>query len=114
GCGPRSVDPMELITLGHGRLDRDELGALLGSAGVDLLVDVRRYPGSRANPDVARDALAGWVPELGVGYRWEERLGGRRRVDGDSPDSWWQVEQFRAYAAHTRTAEFTAAFDELL
>jgi uncharacterized protein (DUF488 family) len=105
---------MQLITVGHGRLGRDELGPLLRSAGVELLVDVRRYPGSRANPDVARDALVAWVPELGIGYRWEERLGGRRRVEGDGPDTWWRVEQFRAYAAHTRTAEFTAAAEELL
>ena len=49
--------------------------------------DVRRYPGSRANPDVSRDALATWLPDLGIGYRWEERLGGRRRVDEDSLDA---------------------------
>jgi uncharacterized protein (DUF488 family) len=105
---------MALITLGHGRLDRDGLGSLLRSAEMELLVDVRRYPGSRANPDVKREALAEWLPGFGIGYRWEERLGGRRRVDGDSPDTWWQVEQFRAYAAHTRTAEFGCAAEELL
>ena len=103
-----------MFTVGHGRLDRDGLGSLLVSAGVERLVDVRRYPGSRTNPDVKREALAEWLPELGIGYRWVERLGGRRRVDGDSPDSWWQVEQFRAYAAHTRTAEFGSAVGELL
>ena len=105
---------MALLTVGHGRLDRDGLGSLLASAGVGLLVDVRRYPGSRANPDVKRDALAEWLPELGIGYRWEERLGGRRRVDGESPDTWWRVEQFRAYAAHTRTAGFAEAMGQLL
>src|SRR5689334_10213876 len=106
-----SLGSMELITVGHGRLDRGGLGSLLSSSGIELLVDVRRYPGSRANPDVARDALVEWVPELGIDYRWEERLGGRRRAEGESPDPWWQVEQFRAYAAHTRTAEFAAAVE---
>ena len=105
---------MALLTVGHGRLDRAGLGSLLASAAVWLLVDVRRYPGSRANPDVKREALAEWLPELGIGYRGEERLGGRRRVDGDSPDSWWRVEQFRAYAAHTRTAEFAEALQQVL
>ena len=105
---------MALLTVGHGRLDRDGLGSLLASAKVALLVDVRRYPGSRANPDVKRDALAEWLPELGIDYRWEERLGGRRRVDGESPDPWWRVEQFRGYAAHTRTTEFAEAIQELL
>jgi uncharacterized protein (DUF488 family) len=105
---------MALITVGHGRLDRAGFGSLLVSAGVDLLVDVRRYPRSRTNPDVKREALAEWLPGLGIGYRWEERLGGRRKADGDSRDSWWQVEQFRAYAGHTRTAEFGSAVEELL
>jgi uncharacterized protein (DUF488 family) len=125
-----------LLTVGHGRLDADELGALLRQAQVGLLVDVRRFPGSRANPAVARDALPGWLPEVGIGYRWEERLGGRRRLpdasagarrdgardtdrdrdrdgEGGETDAWWRVEQFRAYAAHTRSAEFAAAMADL-
>lgn len=105
-----------LLTVGHGRLDRARLGALLTSAGVLRLVDIRRFPGSRANPDVARDAMPQWLPELGIDYQWEERLGGRRRLPAGEPveDDWWQVKQFAAYAAHTRTPEFTAALDEVL
>lgn len=106
----------ELLTVGHGRLDEDSLGALLRDASVDLLVDVRRFPGSRANPAVSRDALPTWLPETGVDYRWEERLGGRRSLTAaeDRTDPWWQVPAFRAYAAHTRTPVFRAAMDELL
>ncbi len=105
---------MGLLTVGHGRLDRSGLGSLLTGADVERLVDVRRYPGSRANPGVAREALAGWLPELGIGYRWEERLGGRRKAGGEGVDSWWRVEQFRAYAAHTRTTDFADAVEVLL
>jgi uncharacterized protein (DUF488 family) len=106
----------ELLTVGHGRLDRDELGSLLSGAGVELLVDVRRFPGSRSNPAVSRDAMPGWLPAKGIDYRWEERLGGRRRLpaDQDDQDSWWQVDAFRAYAAYTRTADFRAALNDLL
>ena len=104
-----------LLTVGHGRLAEAALGSLLRDASVELLVDVRRFPGSRANPAVSRDALARWLPEAGVGYRWEERLGGRRSLPrGDDEDPWWQVEAFRAYAAHTRTDEFGAAMGPLL
>lgn len=105
-----------MLTVGHGRLDRDGLGALLNDAEVDLLVDVRRFPGSRNNPDVGREALEQWLPEAAIDYRWEERLGGRRRLDKDeeSPDTWWRVGQFRAYAAHTRTREFETGLGELL
>jgi uncharacterized protein (DUF488 family) len=107
---------MPLLTTGHGREDRDQLGARLSGAGVGLLVDVRRFPGSRNHPDVASEALAGWLPELGIGYRWEERLGGRRRLPRGEPvvDDWWTVAQFAAYAAHTRTPGFTTALDGVL
>jgi uncharacterized protein (DUF488 family) len=105
-----------LLTVGHGPDDRDRLRARLRGAGVQVVVDVRRFPGSRANPDVTREALAAWLPEAGIGYRWEERLGGRRQLPRDEPvaDGWWTVAQFAAYAAHTRTPEFAAALDGLL
>jgi uncharacterized protein (DUF488 family) len=107
---------MALMTVGHGPEDRDRLGARLAAAGVELVVDVRRFPGSRNNPDVRREALAEWLPATGIGYRWEERLGGRRAIPAGSPvaDDWWTVRQFAAYAAHTRTPEFAAALDEVL
>jgi uncharacterized protein (DUF488 family) len=105
-----------LLTVGHGPDDRDRLGARLAGAGVTSLVDIRRFPGSRNNPDVSRESLAGWLPEAGIGYRWDERLGGRRRLPPGEPvaDGWWTVAQFAAYAAHTRTPEFAAALDEVL
>ncbi|MFH5822959.1 DUF488 family protein [Georgenia sp. AZ-5] len=106
----------ELLTVGHGRLDRAGLLALLAATGVQLVVDIRRYPGSRANPDSRREALEAWLPDAGIGYRWEPDLGGRRRLPPGQPpvDSWWQVEQFRAYAAHTRTPEFSEALGRVL
>ncbi|WP_104522415.1 DUF488 domain-containing protein [Blastococcus atacamensis] len=104
------------MTVGHGPEDRESLGARLTAAGVEVVVDVRRFPGSRNNPDVRREALAEWLPAAGVGYRWEERLGGRRALPAGTPvvDDWWTVAQFAAYAAHTRTPEFVAALDEVL
>jgi uncharacterized protein (DUF488 family) len=107
---------MPLLTVGHGPEGRDRLGARLVGAEIDSLVDIRRFPGSRDNPDVGRDALAAWLPAAGIGYRWEERLGGRRRLPPGEPvaDDWWTVAQFAAYAAHTRTAGFSAALDDVL
>ncbi len=105
-----------LLTLGHGTLDGEGLGALLEDAGVQRLVDVRRFPGSRTNPAAQRPALEDLADALGVDYRWEERLGGRRRLPPgeESADPWWRVAQFRAYAAWTRTADFRAGLEELL
>ena len=38
--------------------------------------------------------MAEWLPEAGIDYRWEERLGGRRRRDKTADpdaDAWWRV-----------------------
>ncbi|MQA33472.1 DUF488 domain-containing protein [Modestobacter roseus] len=70
---------MPLLTVGHGPDDRTRLGERLRTSRITELVDVRRFPGSRVNPEVRREALEAWLPERGVAYRWEEQLGGRRR-----------------------------------
>jgi uncharacterized protein (DUF488 family) len=105
-----------LLTVGHGPDDRARLGARLTAAGVEVVVDVRRFPGSRTNPDVRREALEEWLPAAGVGYRWDARLGGRRALPSGEPvvDGWWTVAQFAAYAAHTRAPAFAAALDKVL
>jgi uncharacterized protein (DUF488 family) len=107
---------LTLLTVGHGSDDRDRLHTRLSGAQVQLLIDVRRYPASRRNPDVAREALTDWLPAAGIGYRWEEALGGRRRLPPGEPvaDGWWSVAQFAAYAAHTRTPAFLEALGRLL
>lgn len=107
-----------MLTLGHGRLDREELGSLLTTAGVRRLIDVRRFPGSRSNPAAARGQIPALLDDLGIGYRWDERLGGRRSLSADelrdSPDDWWQVPAFQAYAGWTRSPEFRAALPQLI
>lgn len=106
----------ELVTVGHGALDRAALSSLLRSAGIEALVDIRRYPNSRHNPGVERTAMEAWMQADGLGYRWEARLGGRRRIAAgtETVDTWWRVAQFAAYAAYTRTDEFGTALEELL
>jgi uncharacterized protein (DUF488 family) len=105
-----------LISVGHGALDRTGLTALLRAAEVQALVDIRRYPASRHNPDVERSAIAAWAAQAGIDYRWDGRLGGRRRLPAGeaAEDTWWQVAQFAAYAAYTRTESFDAALADLL
>jgi uncharacterized protein (DUF488 family) len=107
---------LDLLTVGHGNLNKAALGGLLQDAAVDVLLDVRRYPGSRRNPDVRREALEQWLPEAGIQYRWDERLGGRRHLPAGAVvfDTWWTDAAFRAYAAHTRTDEFAAGMADVL
>ncbi|WP_101257908.1 DUF488 family protein [Streptomyces barkulensis] len=106
--------PSVLYTVGHGTADRERLAVLLAEAGIALVVDVRTAPGSRRDPDLARDRLARWLPAHGIGYRWEKALGGFRRPPADSPDTVWRNASFRGYAAHTRDPSFREALDGVL
>ena len=103
-----------LLTFGHGTATTDELVALLEGAGAERLVDVRTAPGSRRHPHVRREAMAGWLGEAGVGYRWEPELGGFRRPDPGSVNTALRHPAFRGYADYMRTPPFWVALDRLL
>jgi uncharacterized protein (DUF488 family) len=103
-----------LRTLGHGTATAGELLALLAGAGVEGVVDVRTAPGSRRHPHVRREAMAGWLAEGGIGYRWEPELGGFRRPDPASVNHALRHPAFRGYADHMRTPRFWSALDRLL
>jgi uncharacterized protein (DUF488 family) len=103
-----------LLTFGHGTASAEQMTGLLRGAGVSALTDVRIAPGSRRHPHVARAELERWLPEAGICYRWDKRLGGFRTPEPDSPDVAWRADMFRGYAGHMRTAGFLAAVDDLL
>jgi uncharacterized protein (DUF488 family) len=103
-----------LLTFGHGTATAERMTELLRGADVAVLVDVRTAPRSRRHPHVARAELERWLPEAGISYRWDRRLGGFRKAGPDSPDTVWREDMFRGYAAHMRTEEFQAAMDEVL
>ncbi|MCW2622982.1 MAG: hypothetical protein JWL64_2584 [Frankiales bacterium] len=105
-----------LTTVGHGQLPGGTFAGLLAGAGITNLVDIRRYPASRRHPDLAGELLAATLAHDGIDYRWEPDLGGRRHLPAAAPvlDPWWTVPAFRAYAAHTRTAEFQVAVQGVL
>ena len=106
---------MTLYTVGHGTRSTDELVAVLRSAGIERVADVRRHPGSRRHPHLGRDALTTDLPAAGISYEWwGKELGGRRSRDPASRHPAWRVAAFQGYADHMDTAEFRDAFTRLL
>lgn len=103
-----------MVSVGHGTLAEIDLIQLLHGAGVVHVVDVRSFPGSRRNPQYAKEQLEHWLPAAGIGYSWEPRLGGRRRPVPASPHVALRNEAFRAYADHMGTAEFHDGLDALV
>jgi uncharacterized protein (DUF488 family) len=103
-----------LFTYGHGTESAERTVALLRAARIRLVVDIRIAPGSKRNPQFARSELERWLPEAGIAYRWDKRLGGYRKPSAGNPDIAWREEMYRGYAEHMRGAEFLAAIDAVL
>ncbi|MEO8453082.1 MAG: DUF488 domain-containing protein [Gemmatimonadota bacterium] len=106
-----------IFTIGHSTRTVAELVALLRQADVDLLVDVRAIPRSRAMPQFNADVLPASLAADGIGYRHVPALGGRRHHRKGAPLSanpLWRVTAFRNYADYAETDEFRAGLAELL
>ena len=106
-----------IFTVGHGARSIEELIAVLSEAAVQLLVDVRRYPGSKRHPHFGREALAETLASQGIVYEWWGKQMGGRREAGDyagSRHGSWENEAFRAYAFHMDSTEFREALAQLL
>lgn len=101
-------------TIGHSTRSVEELIGLLRESGIRLLVDVRRYPGSRRHPQFGRDALAAALRAAGIEYVHEPDLGGRREPRPDSPNTAWRNSGFRGYADYMATPPFRAALERLV
>src|SRR5436305_14955058 len=87
-------------TIGHGRRPAEELVEMLARAGVRTLIDVRRFPGSRRNPQFNGDALAAALAAAGIAYVHEEEPGGRLRDEpGEERFPCIRVDAFPSYAA---------------
>jgi uncharacterized protein (DUF488 family) len=101
---------MHVFTVGHGVRPLEELVATLQQAGVQTLVDVRRFPGSRRNPQFNQGPLREALAPARIAYRHAVELGGRRRGEpGEDDFGCIRVAAFRSYAARMRTEAWQSA-----
>jgi uncharacterized protein (DUF488 family) len=101
-------------TVGHSTRSGEEFAQILLAHGIQVLVDVRSFPGSRRYPQFNREALAESLRQVGIEYKHEPRLGGRRKPRKDSHNTAWKNASFRAYADHMETEEFRKGVKDLL
>jgi len=107
--------PVTVFTIGHGVRPIEELVAVLTEADVRTLVDVRRFPGSRRNPQFNQTPLLESLAAAGVAYRHEVDLGGRLANEpGAERFPCIRVAAFRSYAARMGTEPWQAALDRAL
>ena len=105
---------LTIWTLGHSTRGATEFLALLAAYRIELIADVRRFPGSRRLPQFSAAALEEALGTSGIAYRWFPELGGRRRADPASANLGWRHPAFRGYADHVATEEFATGLGELL
>ena len=106
-----------VFTIGHSTRPIGEFLTLLQQVAVNLLVDVRSIPRSRANPQFNAEALPETLAGAGISYRHLPALGGlRHRTKGAAPslNTFWQVAAFRNYADYAVTDAFRTGLNELV
>ncbi|MEP6730114.1 MAG: DUF488 domain-containing protein [bacterium] len=105
---------LTIWTIGHSTRTTTEFRDVLESQAIELVADVRRFPGSRRLPHFDRRALAADLLASGVFYQWLPALGGRRVPSAGSENDGWRHPAFRGYADHLLTEEFADGLTELL
>jgi uncharacterized protein (DUF488 family) len=105
-----------LFTIGHSTHSISQFVNLLRTSGVALVVDVRRMPRSRTNPQFNRETLPDALAKTQIGYVHLASLGGLRKNPSKastSPNLLWENLSFRNYADYALTSEFAEGLTEL-
>lgn len=100
-------------TIGHSTRSLEELVNMLHSFQIEMLVDIRSYPGSRRYPHFNKEALEISLPQNNIQYIHLKKLGGRRKVNPDSKNTTWRHIAFRGYADYMETGDFKKGIEEL-
>lgn len=107
---------MDIFTVGHSTHTKEEFLSLLNNAQIEMLVDVRAFPGSKKFPQFHKDEMSKWLPEAGIEYLHIKELGGRRNkskmIDDDVNDA-WNNQSFHNYADYTLEEGFQKGVTKL-
>ncbi|MGO1489536.1 MAG: DUF488 domain-containing protein, partial [Arachnia sp.] len=104
-------------TIGHWTCPQEIVLETLQSADIDMVLDVRKLPGSRRSPQFNADRMQQWLAENDIDYRHLTALCGRRpRQKGIDPEvnAGWRNASFKNYADYSLTAEFWSGLEDLV
>lgn len=105
---------MTVLTIGHSTRTEEEFIAILRAYEVSLVVDVRKIPKSRHNPQFSIENLSAELQRAGIEYRHLPELGGLRHPRPDSTNTGWRNASFRGYADYMQTPAFANALAKLM
>jgi uncharacterized protein (DUF488 family) len=107
---------LPFFTIGHSTRSIAEFVDLLRSAQIRLLVDVRKMPRSRTNPQYNQENLPGSLAEFQIAYQHMPALGGLRgRAKNIAPDvnAFWQNQSFHNFADYALSEDFRSGLAQL-
>ncbi len=93
-------------TIGHSTRPLGEFVAMLHSFNIELVADIRSFPGSRKFPQFNKEALEISLPQHNIQYVHIKELGGRRKANPGSKNTAWRHVAFRSYADYMETPAF--------
>lgn len=105
---------LSIWTVGHSTRSAEQFKEIILAHQVEVLLDVRSFPGSRRYPHFNKPELSRHLTSSGILYVHLPELGGRRRPLPDSKNTAWQNASFRAYADHMESEEFQKGIETLL
>ena len=108
------VPARTIWTIGHSTRSSQEFIDLLQGPGIQTLIDVRSFPGSRRYPHFNKENLEKALAAAGIDYVHMPELGGRRKAKPDSLNMAWRNESFRGYADYMETAPFREGIERLV
>jgi uncharacterized protein (DUF488 family) len=105
---------IKVWTFGHSTRLLEDFIEALASFDIQVLADVRSFPGSRRYPQFNKEDLKISLTQAGFDYQHFPELGGRRRARPDSRNLAWRNESFRGYADYMETEAFRNGIRRLL
>ena len=100
-------------TIGHSTRTIDEFVGMLKSFDIQILADIRSFPGSKRYPHFNKDALKAELDRNHIEYIHFKDLGGRRQTRPDSVNTGWRHAAFKGYADYMETGVFKHAIRQL-
>ena len=101
-------------TIGHSTRSLKEFIAILYSFNIEVVADIRRFPGSRKFPQYNKESLMNSLLQNNINYVHLKNLGGRRKARPDSKNTEWRNVAFRGYADYMETDAFREGIMELV
>jgi len=104
------------FTIGHSTRSVGEFVDLLKPQEINIVVDVRAIPRSRANPQYSAANLSRALSEFEIGYEHIAALGGLRGKKRDVPadvNAFWKNRSFHNYADYAMGDEFRSGLARL-